>query len=205
MKKKITPQMAHDEIVASIGKYGFYTMNNYLELRNVILFGVRDNGYVPDIDKMLAGKVIDKALEMLDGDLIVSIRPVNLSYGSKCCDAWELNILPMLSGGCVGCVDGEDFTVMNQARSTLDECLAEIEKRKANIFDKVFGTTSKLYVTGHKDAVDKAAARLEQIRMEIEEYYEPHEQPIPPELLEERQRLMEEEERKAAANVSASA
>jgi len=51
----------------------------------------------------------------------------------------------------------------------------------------------------------KGASRLEQIEMEIEEYYEPHEQPIPPELLEEHERLIAEEERKANANVSASA
>lgn len=51
----------------------------------------------------------------------------------------------------------------------------------------------------------KGATRLKQIEMEIEEYYEPHEQPIPPELLEERERLIAEEERKANANVSASA
>ena len=51
----------------------------------------------------------------------------------------------------------------------------------------------------------KGATRLKQIEMEIEEYYKPHEQPIPPELLEERERLIAEEERKANANASASA
>lgn len=153
--KKITPQMAHDEIVKSIGHYGWYVLNDYLELRNVILFGDRNKGYVPDIDKMLDDKTIDKALELLDGDLIVSIRPTQFKKppDRKIYDGWMLNILPMGRGY----VNGTDFTMMNACFPTLDECLSAIEERNMKIFDWVFGTTRKLYVTGHIEAVEKAA------------------------------------------------
>ena len=144
--KKITPQMAHDEIVKSIGHYGWYALNDYHELRNIVLFGDRNKGYVPDLDKMLDGKTIDKALELMDGDLIVSIRPTNY-------DGWMLNILPMGRGY----VNGTDFTMMNACFQTLDECIAAIGERMMKIFDWVFGTTRSLYVTGHNDAVEKAA------------------------------------------------
>ena len=153
--KKITPQMAHDEIVKSIGHYGWYALNDYHELRNIVLFGDRNKGYVPDLDKMLDGKTIDKALELMDGDLIVSIRPTQFKkpHGRKVYDGWMLNILPMGRGY----VCGKDFTVMNVVFETLDECLAAIEERKMKIFDAWFGTTRTLYVTGHIDAVKKAA------------------------------------------------
>ena len=143
--KKITPQMAHDEIVKSIGHYGWYALNDYLELRNVILFGERKHGYVPDLDKMLDGKTIDKALELMDGDLIVSIRPTNY-------DGWMLNILPMGRGY----VNGTDFTMMNACFPTLDECLSakkgehNMKSLKQNMYNRI-----KAYFHEHNKATSE--------------------------------------------------
>lgn len=145
--------MAHDEIVKSLGRYGWYTLNDYFEMRNAILFGDKNKGYVPDIES-LDGKTIDEALKLLDGDLIVSIRPTKFKkrYGRKIYDGWMLNILPMAGGY----VKGTDFTMMNVVFETLDECIVRLEERKMKIFDTWFGTRSKLYLTGHIDAVQKA-------------------------------------------------
>lgn len=145
--KKITPQMAHDEIVKSFGKYGFYTLNDYLELRNVILFGERKHGYVPDIDKMVDSKVIEDALKMLDGDLIISIRHMVTNKGRE---IWGLDILPMGSGF----VCGWEHGIMRTGYGSLEDCLNAISIRKDAITKKAIESNA-LYVTGDHDLVEK--------------------------------------------------
>ena len=155
--KKITPQMAHDEIVKSIGKYGWYTLNDHLELRNIILFGEREHGYVPDIDKLVDGETIDKALKLMDGDTIVAIRKCEFkkSRCHKTCYGWELSILPMADGF----VCGSSYTVMNQKYPTLDECLDVIKKFNHEIWNK----SRDVYVTGDSEGVAKVTEAFDWI------------------------------------------
>ena len=147
--KKITPKMAHDALVKSIGRYGWFPMNDYYEMRNIILFGDRNVGYVPDLDKMLDGNTIDEALKLMDGDMIVSIRQCEFKKPRcrKVFYGWELSILPMADGF----VCGRPYTVMNQKHLTLDECLEIVKKFNEDIWNK----SRDVYVTGDSEGVAK--------------------------------------------------
>ena len=88
MKKTVTVKEAHDQIVASIGKYGWRHLNDYLRMRNIILFGEEEHCYVPNLDQLVSGKTIDSAIASLDNELIVSI-------GSETVRGYKLNVLSM--------------------------------------------------------------------------------------------------------------
>lgn len=154
--KKITPQMAHDAIVKSIGKYGWYALNDYLELRNIILFGDREHGYVRDIDKMLDGETIDKALKLMDGDTIVAIRQTPVCIGRKRLPipGWVMSILPMGAGYVSG-----PYTIMNRAYSDIEDCLADIKK----FSDDIYNTSRDVYVTGDSEGVAKVTEAFDWI------------------------------------------
>lgn len=158
--KKITPQMARDAIIKSFGKYGFYALNDYLELRNVILFGEREHGYVPDIDKLVDGETIDKALKLMDGDTIVAIRSTPVCIGRKRLPipGWVMSILPMRDGYVSG-----PYTIMDCAYSDIDDCIADIKKFN----DDIFNTSRDVYVTGDAEGVAKVIEAFDWIGKKI--------------------------------------
>lgn len=149
MKKTVTVKEAHDQIVASIGKYGWRPLNDYHALRNIILFGEEEHCYVPNIDQLVSGKTIDAAIASLDNELIVSI-------GSETVRGYKLNVLSMGNGY----VCGWDCTKMNLFCPTLESCLEVIESIKEKIVEKAIESKA-LYVTGDKDAVEKVADILD--------------------------------------------
>lgn len=159
--KKITPKMAHDELVKAIGRYGWFPMNDYLEMRNIILFGDREHGYVRDIEKMIDGKIIEEALKMMDGNTIVSIRPCEFKKPRcrKTCYGWELSILPMADGF----VCGRPYTVMNQKYLTLDECLDVVNKFN----NEIWNNSRDVYVTGDSEGVAKVTEAFDWIGKKI--------------------------------------
>lgn len=154
--KKITPKMAHDELVKAIGKYGWFPMNNYLEMRNIILFGDRDVGYVPDIDKMLDGEIIEEALKLMDGDTIISIHQTPVCIGRKRLPiiGWVMSILPMGAGYVSG-----PYTIMNRAYSDIEDCVEDIKK----FSEEIYNTSRDVYVTGDSDGVTKVTEAFDWI------------------------------------------
>ena len=143
------PSTSKHELVKAIGKYGWFPMNDYLEMRNIILFGNRNVGYVPDIDKKLDGKTIDEGLKLMDGDTIVALRRCEFKKprSRKTCYGWELSILPMGNGF----VCGSPYTVINQKYLTLDECLDVVKK----FSDEIWNKSWDVYVTGDSEGVAK--------------------------------------------------
>ena len=150
--KNITPEAAKNAIIKSIGKYGWYPLNNYLELRNVILFGEREHDYVWGIDEMVPGKVIEDALKMMGGELVISIRRLVTKKGRP---VWRLNILPMGPGY----VCGWEHEIMNTGYYSIEDCLNAIETRKDAIVEKAIESNA-LYITGDEDAVKKVEEML---------------------------------------------
>lgn len=153
----ITPEAAKNAIIKSIGKYGWYPLNNYLELRNVILFGEREHEYVRGIEEMVAGEIIDKANKMMDGDTIVSIRNCRMRKpnGRKYIWGWELSILPMGDGY----VCGTPFTVMCREYVTLEEAIVVVKERNEDIWNR----SRDVYVTGDADGVAKVVETFDWI------------------------------------------
>ena len=145
--KNITPEAAKNAIIKSIGKYGWYPLNGYLELRNVILFGKREYEYVFGIEEMVTGEIIDKAKEMMYGDTIVSIRNCRMrkTNGRKYIWGWELSILPMGDGY----VHGTPFTVMCKNYATLEEAITVVKERAKEIHNN----SLDVYITGDFDGV----------------------------------------------------
>lgn len=155
--KNITIKEAHDAIIQSFGKYGWRPLNDYLRLRNVILFGEEKHDYVPDIDKLVPSNIVDGALDMLDNELVISISrtqsPIKPAGTRK---GWRIGyVLNILSLG-KGYVCGWDLGVMNRPFYTLEECLNAIKERKDGIANKV-SESKAFYITGDADAVEKVA------------------------------------------------
>ena len=152
--------MAHDELVKAIGKYGWFPMNDYFEMRNIILFGDREHGYVRDIEKMLDGKIIEEALKMMDGDTIVSIRQTPVCVGRKRLPipGWVMSILPMGSGYVSG-----SYTIMNRAYSDIEDCLDDIKK----FSDDIYNNSRDVYVTGDSEGVAKVTKAFDWIGKKI--------------------------------------
>lgn len=155
--KNITPEAAKNAIIKSIGKYGWYPLNGYLELRNVILFGERKHEYVWGIEEMVPGEVIDKAKEMMYGDTIVSIRNCRIRNpnGRKYIWGWELSILPIGDGY----VRGTQFTVMCKNYATLEEAITVVKERNEDIWNG----SRNVYVTGDDDGVAKVVETFDWI------------------------------------------
>lgn len=165
--KNITIKEAHDAIIQSFGKYGWRALNDYLRLRNVILFGEEEHDYVPDIDKLVPGKTIEEALEMLDNELVISISrtqcPIKPTGTRK---KWRIGyVLNILHMG-KGYVCGWDLGVMNRPFYTLEECLNAIESRKDGIADKV-SESKAFYITGDADAVEKVAKMFDSPHLDL--------------------------------------
>ena len=148
-KNPVTVEEAHDEIVASFGKYGWYPLNDYLEMRNVILFGERKHGYVPNIDQMVDGKVIDEALNSLDDELVIAIHR---EVSKKGRDVFVLDILPLGPGF----VCGWEHGVMRTGFNSLEDCLNFIKARKDAIMDKAIESKA-FYITGDWDLVENVS------------------------------------------------
>ena len=148
-KNPVTVKEAHDEIVESFGKYGWYPLNDYLELRNVILFGERKHGYVPNIDQMVDGKVIDEALKRLDNELIIALRRLVTKKGRE---VFALDILPLGPGF----VCGWEHGVMRTGFNSLEDCLNFIKARKDAIMDKAIESKA-FYITGDWDLVENVS------------------------------------------------
>lgn len=149
--KNITPEAAKNAIIKSIGKYGWFPLNDYLEMRNIILFGEREHDYVWGIEEMVPGKVIDKATDMMYGDTIVSIRNCRIRNpnGRKYIWGWELSILPMGDGY----VCGTQFTIMNKGYTTLEDCISAVKERA----EEIHNNSRDVYITGDFDGVDEVS------------------------------------------------
>lgn len=162
MSKIITPYEAHKQLVAAIGKYGWFSLNDYLEMKNIILFGDRhheyipdwelnkllgDKGYVPNIEVTLSSKTIEDAIKMYDHELVISIRRLVTKKGRV---VWGLDILPMGPGF----VCGWEHGIMRTGYDSIEDCLNAIETRKDAIVEKAIGSKA-LYITGDADAVKK--------------------------------------------------
>lgn len=167
MNKIITSYEAHKQLVAAIGKYGWFPLNDYLEMKSIILFGdkdhkwitdcgfnkfLRDNGYVPNIEEALPGKTIEEAIKLYDNELVISIRRLVTKKGSV---VWGLNILPMGPGY----VCGWEHGIMNTGYDSIEDCLKAIETRKDAIVEKAIDSKA-LYITGDEDAVKKVEEML---------------------------------------------
>ena len=157
----ITTEAAKNAIIKSIGKYGWYPLNDYLELRNVILFGEREHDYVLGIDEMIPGEVIDNAKKMMYGDTIVSIRNCRMRKpnGRKYIWGWELSILPMGDGY----VLGTPFTVMGKNYATLEEAITVVKECNEDIWNR----SRDVYVTGDDDGVSKVVETFDWIGKKI--------------------------------------
>lgn len=165
--KNITIKEAHDQIVASFGKYGWRALNDYLRLRNVILFGEEEHDFVPDIDKLVPSNIVEGALDMLDNELIISISrtpgPVRkLVSRGKYQIGYVLSILHMGKGY----VCGWDLGVMNRPFATMEDCLNAIDMRKDNIKDKVIESKA-FYITGDAYAVEKVAKMFDSPHIDL--------------------------------------
>lgn len=167
MSKIITSYEAHKQLVAAIGKYGWFPLNDYLEMRFIILLGdkylkydsewkinklLRDNGYVPNIEKALSDKTIEEAIKLYDNELVISIRRLVTKKGRV---VWGLNILPMGQGY----VCGWEHGIMNTCYYSIEDCLKAIETRKDAIVEKAINSKA-LYITGDEDAVKKVEEML---------------------------------------------
>lgn len=167
MNKIITPYEAHKQLVAAIGKYGWFPLNDYLKMRFIILLGdkdlgydsewkinklLRDKGYIPNIEAALPGKTIEEAINMYDHEFVISIRRLGMKKGRV---VWGLNILPMGPGY----VCGWEHGIMNACYDSIEDCLNAIETRKDAIVEKAIESKA-LYITGDADAVKKVEEML---------------------------------------------
>lgn len=167
MSKIITSYEAHKQMVAAIGKYGWFPLNDYMRLRNIILFGDRhheyipdwelnkllgDRGYVPNIEVALSSKTIEDAIKMYDHELVISIRRLVTKKGRV---VWGLDILPMGPGF----VCGWEHGIMRTGYDSIEDCLNAIETRKDAIVEKAIESKA-LYITGDADAVKKVEEML---------------------------------------------
>lgn len=143
MKKNITPEVCRDAIVNAWGKYGYFPLNDYYEMRNIILFGDKHHEYVYGLDEMLPAKVIDAGIKMLEGDTIITVRREFIGH-----EVWELSILPMADRF----VCGRPWTIMRKDYKTLEDCLRVIEEHK----DEILAESMHFYVTGDSEGVAQA-------------------------------------------------
>lgn len=144
MKKNITPEIAHERLVAYIGKEGTaFAMNDYYEMRGIVLFGTKSPGYVPNMDELLPGKVIDQAKKLMKDNVVVGA--VRRGTG------WQLTIYMLGDGYWRG--DTFKWFCLHES---MGEVVEVFDKFKDEIDDMV-ASSSALYITGDKDAVDEVA------------------------------------------------
>lgn len=166
MKKNITPEIAHDRIISYMGKSGWFTMNNYHELRSIVLFGSKHpqdhflGEYLSedDINKLLPGSVIDEALDMMKDNMVVSItrgyyRPPR---SRKQHIGYQLSVFMMGKGG----YQRGDVFRYSGFHETSEMALAEFESLQDELVKTVTSSAKGLYLTGDEHLVKCFANRI---------------------------------------------
>ena len=151
----ITPEIAHDKIIAYMGKNGWFPMNDYLELRNIILFGESRHDYVPNIDELVSGDIIDKALKMMQENVVVRIsgRWVTPERCRKPHFGYAISIFKMGAGGYKRGDVFHDGRFVTEKEKAIDY----INSGSANINELLDTSKSRLYITGDRDLVEQVA------------------------------------------------